>query len=169
MIRVWGRPLFGRWPKSKKEEAEFGPGRGDIIFCREDDAVYYNKSWHHNLDEYKHLRDDKNVRFALCPAHQMIKSGLFEGEVILENVPRGTHEEILHLIKNIGERAYERDVMDRIIAIEDKRQTMRVTTTENQLAISIGREIRRAHKKAQVEIKLSREESTARVRVWWSD
>jgi len=169
MRRIWGRPLFGRWPKSPKEESEFGPGKADIVFCEYGEAVYYGKSWRHNLREYAHLREDKSVRVSLCPAHVMMKNGLFEGEVILENMPADAHDEIVNLIKNIGERAYERDVLDRIIDIEDKGASIRVTTTENQLAISIGKQVARARKNSQIDIKLSNEEDTARVRVWWQE
>lgn len=161
------KPLFGRWPKSRKEEAEFGKGKEGIIICPKGEAVYFEKSWHHNLEEYKHLSEDKNVRFELCPADIMKRDGKFEGLLTVENIPKNSREEVVNLIKNVGKRAYERDVLDRILDVEYRDGTIEVKTSENQLAMSIGKQIQRAHKKSLINIKLSREESVVRVKVWW--
>ncbi|MFH1611690.1 MAG: hypothetical protein ABH887_00225 [bacterium] len=68
----------------------------------------------------------------------------------------------MNLINNIGERAFKRDPMDRIIKINDNKTEIEILTTENQLAISIGKQIKSAFK-GDIEIKLSKEESVVRV------
>ena len=104
--------------KSKKEEQEFGPGKESIGICRDCGAMYYNKSWHHNLRNYKQLDEDKKVNFFICPACKMIGDQKFEGQTILENVPENLLSEAVRNIENTGERAYKRDPMDRIIKIK---------------------------------------------------
>ncbi len=148
-------------PKSKKEEQEFGPGKKDIVICSDCDAVYYYKSWHHALEGYKELSEDKGIKFSVCPACQMIKEKKYEGQLIIRNVSR--KEELLNLIKNVAEKAFKRDVLDRIIEIKEGKE-IEVLTTENQLAVSIGKQVKRAFK-GKIDIKWSKDESVARVAV----
>jgi len=160
-----------RRPQSKKEEQEFGPGKKDIVICPQCQAFYYYKSWHHHLEEYRHLSEDKRVKFQLCPACQMIKEGKYEGQVILKNVPLEKEEEMIKLVKNFGEEAFRRDPLDRIIKIKSKKISqnlveIEILTTENQLAVRIGKKIKGAFK-GDLEIKYSHQEDTARV-IWRS-
>ncbi len=162
------RQIKGRFhhriPKSKKEEQEFGPGQIGIVLCKECGAVYYYKGWHHRLEDYQKLSEDKRIKFTLCPACQMIKDKMYEGQVILKNVPINKKEEILNLVKNVGQRAFQRDPLDRIIEIQEKNNNLEILTTENQLAVSIGKQIKRAFK-GNLEIKWPHQESTTRV-IW---
>src|SRR3989338_7530229 len=164
--KIWGKPIFGRWPKSKKEEQEFGLSKDEIVACPQCDAVYYYKSWHHNLLNYKGVSTDKGFVFKLCPADQMKKDGFFEGEVVVENFPKQEGEEILNLIKNIGEKAYGRDVLDRIFNTEILDSKIVVTTSENQLAKQIGKSINKAKKGSKLDESFS-EEDVIRMRVYW--
>lgn len=155
--------------KSKSEEQEYGPGKKSITLCKKCEAAYYKKSWHHGIEDYKNLREDNRVIFAVCPACQMIADRKFEGELILENVPGGYKEEILRNIKNTGTQAYEKDPMDRIIAIREEGGRVQVQTTENQLARNIARQIERAYKNAKVETRWSKAESIVRLRVTFTE
>ena len=162
------RQIKGSWqpkvPKQKKEEQEFGSGKINILMCKVCEAVYYYKSWHHRLEDYKELSEDKRIKFVLCPACLMIKDRRYEGHVILKNAPQDKKEEILRLVKNIGERAFQRDPMDRIISVKTKSKDMEILTTENQLAASIGKQIKKTFK-GSLDIQWSHQESTVRV-VW---
>lgn len=149
--------------RSNKEEGEYGAGKKDFGICEKCDAVYYYKSWKHGFTDYKHLNENKEINFITCPACKMIADKKFEGKVIFKNVPKEYREEILNNIKNTGERAYKRDPMDRIIEVREAENDIEVTTTENQLARNIARQIERAHKGAKADIKWSKEESTARI------
>lgn len=158
-------------PKSRKEEQEYGPGKKEIAICSECSAVYFSKSWHHQnqLDDYAHLTEDKQIDFVLCPACTMKRDNLFEGEVIIEHVPDAIRGEVERLIYNIADRANERDPMDRILSFKPYgNDGFEIHTSENQLAISIGKQIVDAHKGAKIDIQLSKEESVARVRVDFS-
>lgn len=164
--KIWGKPLFGRWPKSKKEEQEFGAGKNKITVCPQCDAIYYYKSWHHDFLDYKGTNLDKEVIFKLCPADQMKKDGFFEGEVIIDNFPNEQGEEILNIIENTGEKARKQDILDRILNIEKLNNKIIVTTSENQLAQKIGKNINKAKKGSKLEESFS-EEDVIRVRVYW--
>lgn len=156
----------GKFLPPRKEEQEFGSGKQGILMCSDCNAVYFEKSWHHELEEYKHIDPDKNIKFVRCPADEMKRKGLFEGQVTIENIPVGKEKEIINQIRNIGNRAFERDVLDRILDLHYLGNKIDVKTSENQLALSIGKEVVRAHKNSDVKIEFS-EEDVARVRVWW--
>ena len=176
-----------RMPKSKKEEAEFGPGKIDIIICKECGAVYYYKNWHSKLETYKELKEIKPLKFTVCPACQMIKDKKYEGEIILENVPENIREDIKNLAENFGKRAQERDPLDRIISIEEikvKRPTaqrkrkavsreefkglidIRILFTENQLAQRLAKKLNETFsKKLKVLISHSHQEDIVRIKI----
>jgi NMD protein affecting ribosome stability and mRNA decay len=152
-------------PKPKKEEQEFGPGKRDVLVCPECNAVYFYKSWHHRLEDYPHLKENKDVRFKLCPACIMIKNGKFEGEVIIENLDGKNITDLINTIKNMGDSAIKRDNQDRIIKIKEKENKIRVITTENQLAQKIANKIKKTFNFKNLEIKYSKGESVVRARL----
>jgi len=158
------RGAFGpRVPKSSKEEQEFGKGKIDLVMCPECDSVYYEKSWHHRLEDYKQLSEDKRIKFLLCPACQMIKNKTYEGKVsIASPAQENIEKELLNLIKNVGQRAFKRDPLDRIIKIKKTKGKIEVLTTENQLAVSIAKQIKRAFK-GKLDIKWSHQEDVVRI------
>ncbi len=175
-----------RLPKVKKEEAEFGPGKVDILLCKTCGAVYFYKSWHHRLAEYP-KEESRDIRFTLCPACQMIKDKKFEGEIILENAPEKFKKDIKKLAENFGKRAQEADPMDRIISIKEEKMKraparekrgavsrkdfegksyIRILTTENQLAKRLAKKINEVFgRKLKLTISHSHEESTSRVKI----
>ena len=65
-------------PPSKHDKQEFPKGKVGLVFCKTCNAVYYKKSWHHNLNMHNDLREDTKVTFAFCPSCQMIKDRQFE-------------------------------------------------------------------------------------------
>lgn len=178
--------LQPRVPKSKKEEAEFGPGKIDILLCEKCGSAYWYKSWHHqkNLPPKKEIR---RIEYALCPACQMIKDKKYEGEIILESLPEEFKEDIKKLAENYGKRASEVDPLDRIISIKEEivsrpsakrkrgaisrkefkgRRDLRILTTENQLAKRLAKKINEIYgRKFQVSISHSHEEDVARIRI----
>lgn len=105
----------------------------------------------------------------MCPEDKWIKEGKgrvnYEGEVILKKIPKNKMTEIAGLIRNIGKRGKARDSQDKIIKLEISANQIRVLTTENQLAVSIGKQVDRSHKGGKLEIKWSHEDKPARV-IW---
>ena len=131
------------FPKSKKEEAEFGKGKGNILVCKNCSAVYWHKSWHHSLQDYPYLKKDKDIKFVLCPACRMIENNKYEGELVIENIQNEQEKEIRNLINNFGRTAFERDPMDRIISIERIAKGMlRILTTENQMVQQLAKKLK---------------------------
>jgi len=184
--QIKGKFAF-RGPRSKKEEAEFGPGQVDILVCKKCHAIYWYKSWHHRLSNYPELKESKHLKFVLCPACQMIKDKKYEGEIIIENVPENIKKDIKILAKNFGERATAADPMDRIISIKEKKvrrvtnkrkrgaesrkkfkglTDLQILTTENQLATRLAKKINEIYgRKFSVSISHSHREDTARIRI----
>mgnify|MGYP001612380583 FL=1 len=143
--------------KSRRAMQEFGPGERGFTFCPYGEAIYYKKSWHHMGKFFRNPpnTENKSLKFKLCPAHQMQKNKQYEGEVIIKNVPAEFRKELLNLIENMGERAMRRDVLDRILTLQVAGYTIRVFTSENQLAQRIANKIGEVFKK-KVKIDTSR-------------
>ena len=175
-------------PREKREEQEFGPGKIDYLICPECHCVYFDKSWHHSLEQdIKRFKEEKQVKFQLCPACQMIKDGRFEGEIIIENVPEQFREDIKKLAKNFGKRAFGIDPMDRIISFQEKTvkrpstqrkkgassrkefeglKDIQILTTENQLAVRLAKKIDEIFGgKPKTSISYSKEEDIVRIKI----
>lgn len=148
-------------------------GKGLVIYCPGCHSFYYEEHWHswqNTKSLAETLRRGGVLSESLCPECTYEKAGHgttgYEGEVLLKNLADSDLKiEILNTVRNIGKRAMLRDPEDRIIKIEDKGDTVRVTTTENQLAVSIGKQVARSHKGGELEIKFSETDYPARV-VW---
>jgi NMD protein affecting ribosome stability and mRNA decay len=139
----------------RTEEHEIPKGKSGLIFCKECEAVYYKKSWHHNLKDYKKLKENLPVKFSLCPACQMIKNRQFEGEIIVKNIPGKIKNDLINLAKTFCRRAFEVDPMDRLIAVKEAKEGLRITTTENQLAVRLAKKIKQTFKKVEMKISYS--------------
>jgi len=136
----------------KQEEKELLKGRKGLVFCKDCNAVYYKKSWHHNLRNYKNLKEDLSVSFAVCPACRMIENGKFEGQIFVEGAPNNSIESVVHLAEAFCHRAYLKDPMDRIIKIKKRNSGIDIFTTENQLAIKLAKKIKDVFKKVDLNI-----------------
>lgn len=156
----------GHYPKSHKEEQEYGPGKKGIGMCSACSAGYMQKSWRHNLEEHKKVNKDARLRFMICPACQMAKDKKFEGQLFIENIPPDILKDVERLVYNVADRAYRRDPMDRILVLRKyAKNGLEARTSENQLALRIGKQIARAYKGSECETRWSDEESAGRVRV----
>lgn len=157
-----------RRQRSKKDEQEFGLAKKEFIICPNCESVFFDKAWHHSLEEdAKHLTDRKNIRFKICPACRMEKDRTFEGELVisLSKEKLAEKNEIINVIKNSDEQARAHDPMDRILWIEYKGNEIRVLTSENQLAVRMGKKLESAFKGGSLEIKHSHEEDV--IRAFW--
>src|SRR3989338_5498941 len=113
-----------RHQRSRKEEREFGLAGKEFILCSDCGSVYFDKAWHHRLEEEKdiHLKADRRIKFELCPACKMTRSKIFEGELVVkiknQSAKTKIKENLLNTIKNSDKQAKERDPMDRILWME---------------------------------------------------
>lgn len=155
------------FPKSKKEESEFGKGKKDILICKKCDAVYFYKSWHRKLEDYPELKETKGLKFVLCPACRMIKDKKFEGEIILENPPEKIKKELKNLVLNFAKKAEKKDTQHRIISFKKREKNIRILTTENQLAQRMAKKIKETFH-GKMSISYSKDESTVRVKIVFS-
>jgi len=174
-----------RRQKSRREEAEFGLGKENILVCEKCSAVYCCKSWKARFGDVPRLKESKNIKFVLCPACQQILEKKYEGEIILENVPNDFKEEIRALVKNYGKKASMKDPMDRVISIEEQKicrvtagrkrkatsrknfrglKNIRILTTENQLAVRLAQKINEIFG-GKLSISYSHQEDTARIKI----
>ncbi len=151
---------------SRKDAAEFRSGKKEFIVCPDCKNVYYKKSWHHSLNQKSNIKNQKDIRFGICPACKMAKGGRFEGQVFIENVPEDTIKEVAGLIKNFGEGLRKRDPQDRILKIIQTKDGIEVQTSENQLAKRIARRVKDTYrKKAKQIIVYSKEEDVVRIKI----
>ena len=139
-------------PPSKHEMREFPVGKEGLTFCKICNAVYYKKSWHHSLRKYDNLPENMKVKFVVCPADQTILDHQFEGEIMIQNIPAKIQSDLVNLIHGYTKRSYEKDPMDRLIEAKKTRDSLRVTTTENQMAVKLAKKIKESFKKVSLEI-----------------
>lgn len=145
----------GLWSSRTKRfagEHEFPKGKEGIVFCRSCNAVYFKKSWHHNLRRHKTLREDIPVKFTVCPACVMIQNNMYEGKVILKNIPAAVVENLENLVHAFTHRAFQKDPMDRLIALKRTGKEMEATMTENQLAVKLAKKIKDVYKKVDMRV-----------------
>ena len=149
------------YPNRFKVRQEVKTGK-ELKVCKGCQAVFYKKSWHPAVEQSslrgKPLKAKTyNLKPILCPACQMIKNHQFEGEITITNIPESYSQELVNLIKNFCQRAYEIDPMDRLIGIKKTKDGLIVTTTENQLAVKLTKKIKDVFKKVQIKISYSSE------------
>jgi len=151
-----------RHQRSRKEESEFGLGQKEFLKCSDCGIVYFDKAWHHGLLEEKqeHLKENRQFKFTLCPACKMKKDKVFEGELVVKfktyNLKLKT--DLLNTIKNSNKQGQERDPLDRILWTEEKGDEVRIFTSENQLAVKIGKKLKSSFPGSKLEIKHSGED-----------
>lgn len=138
-----------------------GRARRGIAVCSSCGNVYYRKEWHARSAAHGMLsrarREGGSVTRVLCPACSLVGSRLFEGEIILRNLPSTIEEEVLRLVRGFAKRALRRDPQHRIIAVEHLKNAWRITTTENQLAVRLAKKIRDTFNRVAIKISYSRE------------
>jgi len=141
------------------QHSEYGRTRKGVAFCSSCGNVYHHKEWHRRSSRVlaQAKRNGQAITKTLCPACSLVGKRMFEGELVLRNLPAAIEEEVLRLVRGFGARALRRDSQHRIIAIEHLKGVWRITTTENQLAIRLAKKIRDTFKRATLAISHSRE------------
>lgn len=146
--RIYQKEYFIRPQESKRITEEFGPGKIDIVFCSDCSIVYYKKSWHHNLRNKKNIERARHVAFELCPACKMKKNNQYEGEIRISGVPAQKQKEILNAVSAIGERAYIKDPLDRVLKTKISGKNINIYLSENQLANRMAKKLSEIYKKS---------------------
>lgn len=160
-----------RRKRAPKDEQEFGLAGKGYLVCPVCKSVFFDKSWHHPIEKDKNFstKKDKNIKFELCPACDMLKKKMFEGEIVIKLNPAGEHaiikNDVLGAIKNSDELARQRDPMDRVLWMEDEGNEIKIYTSENQLAVIIGKKLDSSFPGGQLKIDHSHGEDL--IRVFW--
>ncbi|MDD4358568.1 MAG: hypothetical protein PHY30_01995 [Candidatus Pacebacteria bacterium] len=163
---LFPKSMPASFPKSKKEESEFGKSKKGIVACTKCNSISWKGSWWHESDIKPKIKKDKHKEFGLCPACKMIENNEYEGEIVIENVYPNIRTDLINSIKNEGEDGFKKDPEDRVISIEkdDHNSKINVFTTENQLALKIGRKIKKSFN-GTMKVIYSKKESVARIHI----
>jgi len=152
----------------RNEAQEFGHPRKNTGVCAWCGAVYRGKAWHHPDAVRRKLKTRPQAAWlGVCGACEMIRNGLFEGQVVISDIPLSFSKELSGLIRAFVGRAYAKDCQHRMIALhKESDTTWVVTVTENQLANKLARKIRDVFKHVDVRVSYSRQgDDVERVRV----
>ena len=144
--------------KSKGAAGQLRAGPSGVVRCPECFSYYYENCWHDQFLSWEQLArlhcTPGSVGHRQCPACSMIRSGHFEGKVVIKHAPENLQRLLLStLIKLICIGSREKDCQQRLIAISEKDENITVTTTENQLAIILAKKIKDVFKKVDVLIR----------------
>ena len=136
------RPYRGSVPRSRKATQVFEAHKG-IVVCKTCGAAYFKKRWTHGLEELRVKEGkDEAVSFAVCPACQMIANRQYEGRITVKNLPAQHEKDLEDVVRGFSRRAFERDVMHRLIGIKKTGANWVITTTENEMAGKMAHHIK---------------------------
>jgi NMD protein affecting ribosome stability and mRNA decay len=126
--------------------------------CPDCKAVYRQGRW-------QWLQDSQGVERSPCPACQRIRDRYPAGYLSLAGSFLEEHrEEISQLARNIESREKELHPLNRIMDVETTPEGLQITTTEMQLARTIGNAVQRAY---GGEIDYGYEKEASVLRVTW--
>ncbi|MDO8467029.1 MAG: hypothetical protein Q7S83_02700 [bacterium] len=134
---------------SRRATEEFKAVAG-VVLCKTCGAAYHKKSWRHGIEKFNKAetesissgKKDVPVKFALCPACQMIKNRQYEGRITIKNLPQDSEQSLKELVGGFGKRAYEQDPMHRLIEMKKDGSNWVITTTENEMANKMAHKIK---------------------------
>jgi hypothetical protein len=139
--------------------------KANILLCKECNAAYWFKSWHHSLDDFPKLKEEKNLKMVVCPSCKMKEDGKYEGELILENIPQEKSEEIKNLVVGFGDISFKNDPMARTLTIDEiARGMIKLTVTQSQMINQLAKKIKKAYK-GKVNFINSKRDDVVRIRV----
>jgi len=142
-----------------------------LRLCDRCNAVYYDGHWHTDPKLAEQIREHQpDVKKELCQQCAYIMNGEvntrkgFEGQIVLDGL-RDIEEkrEILHTVRNFANQAKENDPQQQIADIDDRGNRVVISTTDNQMAVGIGKAVDRAFKGGSLKIVWSEDDLPARV------
>lgn len=144
--------------------------------CERCNAVYFDGHWHTApamaavLKAKKKLARSTGKRVLCHECHVAVYGSpdptkmAYEGQLTLDGLSDPKEKaEILATCRNFGTRANRRDPEDRVLSIDDRGERVVITTSENQMAVGMGKAVDSSHKGGTLKITWSREDLPARV------
>ena len=108
--------------------------------CKDCGSVFHKGRWQWG-------EHPANAHETLCPACHRIHDHCPGGFLTLAGPFLTDHrDEILHRVRNVEEREKNQHPLRRIMAVEDDGAGIRITTTDMQLARSLGEAVHQAYK-----------------------
>ncbi len=132
-------------------------GKGVVARCSNCGAIYHDKHWQSASLVPAYVLKEVSAS-ALCDecAKPVGIDGEkvtgYGGEVMLEVHDPQDKIEIAGLVRNVGKRAMARNPEHRIIRMKEYDGRIMIYTTENQLAVAIGKEVDSARKGGRLSI-----------------
>ena len=152
--------------------SQVGAKGSSAAVCSGCGAVYFDKHWHSCSEPACKLKAAKMPK-TLCEECRLTSNSAgqraseYAGEVVIEGVTdQALYQEIKNLALNVAKRAEARDPEERIVGLIEEGGRLVIRTTENQLAVSIGKQVHSARKGGKLTITWSREDKP--VRVHWT-
>lgn len=122
-------------------------GGREPSICESCHALYRNKRWYLDPQEFEAARNDSDVHWVTCPACQKIAEHYPEGVVTLRGEYLWNHEEeIRNTLRNEENKAMAKNPLERIIRMDREGEELVIETTEEKLAEHLGRILHRAHR-----------------------
>ncbi len=170
MSRIFYSPSSVKMPQRRAVEAhnEYGKAHKGFVVCGVCHNVSFKKQWRDpaRLPNYEYEIFIRGIDVSLCPACDMAAKGLYEGEVMVEGLSDDQGVEFVNLVRAYNARSKRHDSQHRILALEKSATAYRVRTSENQMAVKLGKKIAQTFGHGEVSIKHSREPfEVERVRV----
>lgn len=138
-------------------------GLKEVSLCETCHAVYRNKRWYLDEEEFLDLKESEDVRWVTCPACRKIAERYPEGIVTLRGAYLWAHEEeIRNILKNEESKAMAKNPLERIIRMDREGDDLIIETTEEKLAEHLGRALHKAHQ-GDLQVSWSEEHSVCRV------
>lgn len=149
--------------------------------CERCGAVWFDGHWHTAPMLAAELKAKKNLakkagkagsgKPVLCYECHIAVNGsadptkaAYAGQLTLDGLKDAKDKaEVLATCRNFGTRANKRDPEARIVGIDDRGDRVIITTTENQLAVGMGKAVDAAHKGGKLRIVWSKDDMPARV------
>lgn len=121
---------------------QYGKAHKGLTVCKDCKHIFFKKEWKHP-EQFRELPKNLEVHYSLCPACAMAHHNLFEGEIVIQDVPQKVETELTNLISAYANRAMQKDSQHRVLKILKLGQRgFRVLTTENQLAVKLAKKIK---------------------------
>ena len=122
-------------------------GPAETAICEKCGMIYKNKRWLLDEAESNRLRGESGITKVVCPACQRIADANPAGVVTLSGEYLLKHEDdILNMIKQTEARSRAKNPLGRIMEINQEKDVLTISTTEDKLAQKLGREVYKAHK-----------------------
>lgn len=140
-------------------------GLKETALCRSCQALYRNKRWQLDPAAFAAASKDPDTQWVECPGCRKVAEHYAEGFVTLRGEYLWEHEtEIRNILQNEGERARNKNPLQRIVRMEREADALIIETTEEKLAEHFGRALHKAH---HGDLQVNWSEDHAICRVTW--